>query len=69
MTFTFPFYFSLWDLGLNLGLHACKADTLPLEAHLNPFCSYYFGVGGGSHELFVQAGFEPQFSWLSLPNS
>jgi hypothetical protein len=35
----------LLDWSLNSGLCAYKAGTVPLEPHLHPFCSDYFGDG------------------------
>jgi hypothetical protein len=39
------FFFLWWNLGLNLGLHTCKAGTLLLKPKLRPFCSGYLGDG------------------------
>jgi hypothetical protein len=41
ISFSFSFFF-FGEMGLNLGLHACKTGALPLEPHLQSILLWYF---------------------------
>jgi hypothetical protein len=43
--FVVSFVFLWYNWGLDSGLLTCKTDVLPLEPHLSPFSSGYFGDG------------------------
>jgi hypothetical protein len=58
------FFVCVWVMGLNSGLHTCKAATLTLEPHLQSILLWLF-LRWGSHELFVLAGLKTVIFWIS----
>jgi hypothetical protein len=43
-SFFFHFFLCVENFGLNSGLHACKAGTVPLEPHLQSILLWLFWI-------------------------